>query len=472
MGIIDILRAELGATYVLTGTDTAKWTRDWTGKYTWQPRAVVRPANTAEVSATARACYAANVPMVPVGGNTGLTGATSAENAIMVSLDRLNAVRTVKPEARVAIVEAGTVLDAIHQATEAQGLIFPLTFGARGSAMIGGNLATNAGGSNVLRYGNTRDLCLGLEIVLPDGHVMDLMSELRKDNTGYNLKHLFIGAEGTLGFITAAVLKLVPAPRVRATAMLALERLQDALPLLNHLQAATGGAVEAFEYMPRSYIARHMAHVDGAREPFSQNHPVNILIEAASTRADDAAAGADGTPRLVGLLQSVLGTALEEGQLADATIAQSEAQRAEMWARRELAAELTFTTPNIVDTDIAVPLDCVPRFLTDMRARLDRLDADAEDFVVSHLGDGNVHYSVYPTREDPALKTAVVEAIEDVTLELDGSFSAEHGIGLSKLGSMARRKDHAALDVMRGIKSALDPKGLMNPGKVLPGDSL
>ncbi|MEM9852934.1 MAG: FAD-binding oxidoreductase [Pseudomonadota bacterium] len=469
MDIIDRLKSLLGEAHVLTGRDCAKWSSDWTGKYTWEPLAIVRPGSTEEVSRVARLCYDAGVAMVPVGGNTGLTGATKAQAALMVSLDRLNKVRAIKAEARVAIVEAGVILDTIHDAAGAHDLIFPLTFGARGSALIGGCLATNAGGSNVLRYGNTRDLCLGLEIVLPDGRIMDLMSELRKDNTGYNLRHLFIGSEGTLGFITAAVLKLLPAPRMRATAMMACQTLDAALPLLNDLQARTGGAVEAFEYMPRSYIARHVAHT-GAREPFDAPYPVNILIEAASTREDDAAQR-DGAPALQGLLQDALFAAMESGAVADAVVAQNETQRAAMWSRREMAAELTFGRLPIVDTDIAVPLESVPAFLSAIRERLGALDRDAEDFIVSHLGDGNLHYTVYPTRDEAALKDAIVEAIEDVTLALGGSFSAEHGIGLSKLGSMARRKDETALDMMRALKTAFDPKGLMNPGKVLPSET-
>ncbi|MEL6549565.1 MAG: FAD-binding oxidoreductase [Pseudomonadota bacterium] len=468
MDLLDHLRGILGAPHVLTGPDCAKWASDWTGKYCWAPFAVLRPANTAELSAAVSACHAAGVAMVPVGGNTGLTGATSADGAIMVSLDRMNAIRRISPEARVAVVEAGAVLQSIHEAAADHSLIFPLTFGARGSATIGGALATNAGGSNVLRYGNTRELCLGLEVVMPDGRIMDLMTELRKDNSGYALKQLFVGAEGTLGFITAAAMKLFPAPKVSVTAMAAFERLEDTLGLLNDLQEATGQAVEAFEYMPRRYIERHVAHT-GAAEPFAAAHPVNVLIEVASTRADDAGDGIDGGgSALLDLVTGHLASALDRGVLSDAVVAQNEAQRRAMWARREMAAELTFTGQPIVDTDIALPLDAVPRFLAEIGPRLAPLDASAEDFVVSHLGDGNLHYTVYPSRDDAELKQAMVEAIEDLTLSLGGSFSAEHGIGLSKLGSMARRKDAVALDAMRALKRSLDPKNLMNPGKVLP----
>ncbi|MEL6913857.1 MAG: FAD-binding oxidoreductase [Pseudomonadota bacterium] len=468
MELLDQMRATLGETYVLTGEDTAKWARDWTGKYAWTPRAVLRPADTGGLSAVAAACHAARVAMVPVGGNTGLTGATRAEGAVMISLDRMNTVESVKPAARVARVGGGAILQNVHEAAAAHGLIFPLTFGARGSATIGGALATNAGGSNVLRYGTTRDLCLGLEVVLPDGRVLDLMGELRKDNSGYALRQLFIGAEGTLGFITKAALKLFEAPRVRVTAMAAFARLDDTLDLLNALQAATGGAVEAFEYMPRRFIDRHIARKGGS-EPFAGRHEVNVLIEVASTRADDAAPGAEGTgSALLELVTGTLAQALDAGKLSDAVVAQNEAQRSAMWARREAAAEITFLGGPIVDTDIAVPLDAVPRFLSEVAPRITALDHGATDFVVSHLGDGNLHYTVYPTRDDAALKVAMIEVIEDVTLALGGTFSAEHGIGLSKLGSMVRRKDAAALDTMRALKASLDPHGVMNPGKVLP----
>jgi FAD/FMN-containing dehydrogenase len=254
MEILDQIRADLGAKYVVTGQGAEAWSRDWKDVYHWHPLAVVRPANTSLVQDVARACFAAGVAMVPVGGNTGLTGATKAQDAVMISLDRMNAIREIKPNAQVAIVESGTILDSIHQAVDAHDLIFPLFFGARGSAMIGGNLSTNAGGSNVLRYGNTRDLCLGVEVVLADGRVMNLMSELRKDNTGLNLKHIIIGAEGTLGIITAAVLRLYRKPLAYVTAMVGLKVLEDSLPLLNRLKNETGCGVEAFEFMPRRYI--------------------------------------------------------------------------------------------------------------------------------------------------------------------------------------------------------------------------
>ena len=468
MELLDQIRADLGAKYVVTGTDAEAWTTDWMNVYHWQPLAVVRPASTEQVQAIARACSAAGVAMVPVGGNTGLTGATEAQDAVMISLDRMNAIREIKPNAQVAIVESGAILDSIHQAVDVHNLVFPLFFGARGSAMIGGNLSTNAGGSNVLRYGNTRDLCLGLEVVLADGRVMNLMSELRKDNTGLNLKHMFIGAEGTLGIITAAVVRLYRKPLAYVTAMVGLRALEDSLPLLNRLQNETGGGVEAFEYMPRHYIERHMDKIESALEPFDDVHEVNILVEVATTRASDLEQDGSGTPKLQAILETALMDMIEAGSAQDVVIAQNEAQRRVMWERRESAAEITVGVPGSIDTDVAVPLDDVPAFLQQVSARVQEIDPDGQEFYISHLGDGNLHYTFYPSDTSGVFKEPITEAIEDVVLALNGSFSAEHGIGLSKRNSMARRKDPVALEMMRAIKSAFDPANLMNPGKVYP----
>lgn len=463
---IETLAAEiLGPKYVLTGPDMAPWTSDWIGKYTGAPLCVVRPESTDEVARIMALAHETGTPVVPVGGNTGLSGGAHAEGAIALSLDRMRAIREVRPAARLAIVEAGVVLEALHDAASEHGLRFPMTFGAKGSCTLGGMLATNAGGSNVLRHGNTRDLCLGLEVVLPDGEVLNLMSELHKDNTGYDLKDLFIGAEGTLGVITAAVVKLSPTPRAFATAMVAAPGLDEALGLLNRLQEATGGAVEAFEYMPGAYVDVHMA-MTGARAPFADRHETNILVEVGATAPREALPGADGAIPVVANLEEVLGDLLEQGDVLDAVIAQNDSQRAEMWARRESAAEVCLGRMPLVNNDISVPLDQVGAFFARMDNVLPKVDPGAEALSVAHLGDGNIHYTVYPT--DAALNDAVMQAVEDVVAELGGSFSAEHGIGLSKKPSMARRKDPVALRVMRQVKAALDPKGIMNPGKVLP----
>ena len=466
--MLDTLRALLGPAHVLTGPETEAFTREWTRKYRWQPLCVVRPADTAQVAGVLRIAQRAGVAVVPVGGNTGLAGGTKAEGAIMLSLERLNRIRAINPAARTVTAEGGVVLSRLHEAAEAEGLYFPLWFGARGSAMLGGALSTNAGGSNVLRHGSTRGLCLGLEVVLADGRVLDLMSGVHKDNTGYDLKDLFIGAEGTLGIITAAVMKLVPAARAHATATLAAPSLPAALDLLHRLQDATGGLVEAFEFMPRSYMTRLGERRPDLGQPFETIHDVTILVELGATAPRDCTPREDGTVPLTDLLEETLGTLMDQGAVLDAVIARSDAQRRRMWERREAAAEITLTQTPLVDTDVCVPLDQVAVFLDRAQARLATMDPAATDVTVAHLGDGNLHYTVFPGRDDPAHLDAIREMIEDVVLSLRGSFSAEHGIGLSKLPSMARRKDPVALDVMRAIKQALDPMNTLNPGKTLP----
>lgn len=450
------LRSLLGDSHVLTGAQTDRFARDWTGKWRADPLAVVRPADTAQVSAVVKCAAAHGLAIVPVGGNTGLVGGTANTGALMVSLERMTAIRDLRPEAGLVVVEAGTVLSDIHTAVEKHDLIFPLTFGARGSARVGGFLSTNAGGSNVLRYGPTRGLVLGLEVVLADGRVLDLMSELRKDNSGLDLRDLFIGGEGTLGIITAAVLRLSPKPRHHAAALVAVRDLPASLTLLRRLQAASDGAVEAFEYMPRSYMTELAKHRPDLRQPFAiHDHAVMIDMGGLSRP-------------LIETLQHTLADAMDAGEVLDAMIAQNEAQRQHIWTIREAAAEITFTRLPIVDNDVALPLDGVATFIDDMHARLAAMDPDADTLIVAHLGDGNVHLTVYPTRDDLAHLDAIREMIEDVTVGLGGSISAEHGIGLSKLTTMTRRKDPVALDVMRAIKTALDPDNRMNPGKVIP----
>ncbi|MFW2544563.1 FAD-binding oxidoreductase [Primorskyibacter sp. 2E107] len=463
---IEDLRNALGDAHVLTGDDMAPWCRDWTGNYRWTPLCVVRPADRDGVAAVLRVAHQAGLAVVPVGGNTGLSGGTEAQGAVMLSLDRMNAIREIRPEARLAVVEAGVILSTLHDAAEAQDLSFPMTFGAQGSCTLGGILATNAGGSNVLRYGNTRDLVLGLEVVLADGRVMDLMSELHKDNTGLNLRNLMIGSEGVLGVITAAVLKLVPKPKAYATALVGMADLDDALGLLNRLQAVTAGQVEAFEFMPRRYVEEYARLHPEARLPFEAPQEVTLLIELGATAPRDAAPGPDGQPPIAAYLEEVLGEMLEEETLADAVVAQTESQRRAFWAMREAAAEVCTSRPAII-CDVAVPLDKVVDFLGRADVRLASMDPDAAGIVVAHLGDGNVHYSVW-TEATGEARNAIMEAVEEEALALGGSFSAEHGIGIAKRPAMARFKDPVALEAMRGIKAAFDPKGILNPGKVIP----
>lgn len=467
MEILNQLRDILGPSHVLTGKDTARWRTDWTGAYTADPIAVLRPGSTQEVSQIMALAYATDTAVVPVSGNTGLTGATSGSGMLMLSLERMNKITKIDTKGRTATVQSGVILSDLHTAAEQHDLIFPLTYGAKGTALIGGALSTNAGGSNVVRYGNTRDLCLGLEVVMADGQVMDLMSALHKDNSGLNLKHLMIGAEGTLGIITGAVLRMFPKPLAYATAMVAVPSFDQALALLHQLQDATGGAVEAFEYMPAAYIKRHM-RLKGMRGPFDDLHEVNIMVEVGATAQKDAAPGPDGRTPISLHLESILSEMFEKGALEDAVVAQNEAQRAQMWQRRDDAGEITFQEGPFVNSDVAVPLDQVATFLTKATARVTEIDPDAHELVVAHLGDGNIHHTAYISRNDPTVHEAIITAVEDIAQELGGSFSAEHGVGVSKLGTMQRRKDPVALDTMRAIKKALDPKGILNPGKMIP----
>jgi FAD/FMN-containing dehydrogenase len=468
MSLIADLTTLLGAAHVLTGPDTARHARDWTGKFTSVPMAVARPGTTDEVAACLRLAARYGVSVVPVAGLTGIVGGAMTNGGLMVSVERLNRIREIRAEARVAVVEAGVVLSTLHEAAAERGLYFPLWFGARGSAMIGGVLSTNAGGSNVLRYGSTRSLCLGLEVVLADGRVLNLMTALHKDNSGYDLRDLFIGAEGTLGIITAAVMKLVPAPRAHATATLAMTSVEAALTLLNRLRDATGGLVEAFEYMPDTYMRRLAEARPDIRQAFDPAPPVTILVELGATAPRDTTPGPDGRTPLTALLEDTLAPLLQDGTLIDAEIAQTEGQRRAMWHRRELAAEITYDRKPAIDTDISLPLDGIAAFLTRIHAALPDLNDGAETFAVAHLGDGNIHFTVFPTRDDPALADRVVNRIEDIVRDLGGSFSAEHGVGLSKKPSMARQKDPVAIAVMRQVKMALDPDNRMNPGKILP----
>lgn len=458
MSLFDDLRAIVGDANVLTGPDTAGWGEEWTNYYHWTPLCVVRPASTAEVSRVMALASATGTTVVPVGGNTSLNGGTKAEGALMLSLSRLNRVRELNVAARTVTVEAGVVLQKLRDEVDPHGLVFPLTFGAQGSAMVGGFLSTNAGGSNVLRYGNTRMLCLGIEAVLADGRVMNTLSALRKDNSGYDLRDLLIGAEGTLAVITAAVFKLSPKPVAYATALLSMSSLADALDLLNTLQAGTGGAVEAFEYMPENYMYRLAELRPDLASPFTPGK-VNILVETATTVPDE-----DPVERL----QTILADAMEAGKIADAVVASSEQQRRHLWAMREASAEVTFTDPLVIDCDVALPLDRLQTFLDRMEVRLVTIDAGAWSLVVAHLGDGNIHYSAYPANRSEASRAAIREAIAEEAVALGGTFSAEHGVGLSKRPEMAAHKDPVALDMMRAIKAALDPKGILNPGKVLP----
>ncbi|WGW05303.1 FAD-binding oxidoreductase [Tropicibacter oceani] len=447
---------------------------DWTGQYTATPLAVARPGSTSEVAALVRACADAGVAIVPQGGRTGLCGGgvpLAGQASLVLSMGRMNRVRTVDEAARTMTVEAGVILESAQDAAEQHGLTFPLTFGAKGSCMIGGALSTNAGGMNVLRYGTARELCVGIEAVLPDGSIVNALTGLRKDNTGYDIKDLLIGAEGTLGIITAAVFKLYPQPRARTTAFLSIASLAQAHTVLNRLQDQTGGAVEVFEFMPRPAVDVICRTFPNIRHPLSRPAETGLLIEVATSRADDAEGLPDGSLRLNGQVLDLLAELMEDGVVLDAMVAQSEQQRTDLWHLRESILEAITANGPAYHTDISLPLARIAEFVTAM----DDLSAELgfQPLTVGHLGDGNLHYALTAAQgrrwNDLPLDT-MRQSLFDNLMALGGSFSAEHGIGQSKLDVMRARKEPAQLAAMRAIKRALDPKGVMNPGKLLPTD--
>ena len=471
--IADALRAIVGKAHVLTQSeDVAGYLSDWTGVYHSAALAVVRPGSTGEVAEVVKLCNARNIALVPQGGRTGVCGGgvpVAGSPSVVLSLTRLNAIRSLDTDGRTVIAEAGVVLEALHEAALKLDLIFPLMFGAKGSCTIGGNLSTNAGGSNVVRYGNTRELCLGLEAVMPDGSVINALSGLRKDNTGYDLKDLLIGAEGTLGVITAAVFKLFPAPIARSTAFLSVDKLESAITVLNRLQDQTGGGVEAFEYIPQPAVDVICKVFPAIRRPLEGPVAAGILVEVASSRRHDSEQMEDGSIRLEADVMKLLTELMDEGLVLDAMIAQSEQQRADLWKMRESILEAITESGPAYHLDISLPLARIAHFVEKMDAEMLRLGF--QPLTVGHLGDGNLHYALSAAEDQDwatlRLETAKEKVFAELT-ELNGSFSAEHGIGQSKLSVMAKLKEPAQLAVMHSIKTALDPNNIMNPGKLLP----
>ena len=433
------------------------------------------PANVGEVSRVVRCAARHGIAVAAQGGNTGLCGGaspTAPRQQIVLSLRRLNEIGSIDTGARLVEVEAGVILQTLQNAVEERGLLFPLSFGAKGSCTIGGAISTNAGGANVLRYGTMRALVSGIEVVLADGSVINLMSRLAKDNTGYDLKDLFVGAEGTLGIVTRAVLRLAPRPRAYATALVAMRAVEDTLPLLDELQRESADSVEAFEFMPEQHFRDHARMFPNQPILLARPGPVNVLIEIGAASPLLYRDGPDGRAAVHGILEDVLARHLEAQTISDALIAQSHAQRDAIWRSREDSYELLSLYGAMVDHDVALPVARVGAFLARVRALVEEIAPGHVECVVGHLGDGNLHYSVGPAEGVVAFAPYAAEritvAVEGLVAELGGSFSAEHGIGTSKLASMVRCKDAVALDAMRRIKAALDPHGLMNPGKLLP----
>jgi FAD/FMN-containing dehydrogenase len=466
--LLDRLRARLGERGVLTDpADTAPYCEDWRRLYRGRTPAVLRPATVEEVAAAVRLCAECGVPIVPQGGNTSMVGgaAVSEEgNQIILSLSRMNRVRALDPVDMTMEIEAGVTLKAAQEAAADAQCLLPLSISSEGSAQIGGVLATNAGGNNTVRYGNARDLVLGLEVVLPDGQVWNGLRRLHKDTTGYCLRQLFVGSEGTLGIITAAVLKLYPQPREIAVALCAVAAPEAALELFNRLQQHDAAAIQAYEYMSGPGIELVLRHIPGAALPLAQPAAHYVLVELATRRL-----GAD----LRTSLEDLLAAAMEAGLVADAVIAESGAQRAALWRLREEHSEAQRLAGASVKNDVSVPVSKVPELIRRATEACEGMVPDIRCVPFGHLGDGNIHFNlVQPEGADPAAFLArdheLMDAVNAVVRALDGSFSAEHGIGKLKPYMMPEWRGGAELDLMRRIKTALDPKGLMNPGKLLP----
>ena len=467
MGFFENLKNIVGDRNVIFCDIDERYCEDWYGAYQFQPLAVVRPADTSEVSKVVNAAYRYGIPIVPMSGNTGLAGGTSGQDSLILSLERMNKILSINPISKLVKLEAGVVLSFLHEELAKTGSIFPVTFGARGSAMIGGILSTNAGGSNVLRYGNTRTLCLGLEVVLPDGQILDLMSELYKDNSGFDIRQLIIGAEGTLGIITRAVLRTFPKPMSYSTAVIAVPSIPVAIDILNRLQKATGNAVEAFEYMPASYMKEYFRIFPDVQNPMQEIYEINIFLELGWVE-DDSKKEFNAENSFENNLENLLSYELDKGLIIDATLAQNEMQRRSLWDIREAAAEVTVCRKPVVNNDIAVPINKVAEFLELVEKKLSSVETKAPSTCVAHLGDGNLHYWIWPKNHDSNIAKFINTAVENVAVSLGGSFSAEHGIGVMKLDSMSRNKSPVAIEMMQKIKTIIDPKNIMNPGKVIP----
>ncbi|MCW2295004.1 FAD/FMN-containing dehydrogenase [Pseudomonas sp. BIGb0408] len=439
---------------------------DWRNAYRGRAALVVRPASREEVAAVVRACHQAGVALVPQGGNTGLCGGSIPDESgrqVVLSLTRMTRIRQVDPANETITVEAGVILQRLQEAAADVGRLFPLSLGAEGSCTIGGNLATNAGGTAVLRYGNMRDLTLGLEVVLPDGRIWDGLRGLRKDNTGYDLKHLFIGSEGTLGIITAAVLKLYPAVRSRTTAWVALPSPQAAVDLIGRMRALCGDRLTGFELMSRQSVEFVLRHVAGCNDPFGEVHPWYVLIELSDTLPEAP---------LNAMLETGLGEALERGEVLDAVVAGSEAQVAALWKMREGISEAQNHEGPSLKHDISVPVSSIPAFIEAADRQLQEAFAGVRIVAYGHVGDGNLHYNISkpPSSEDAPFKAqaeAIMHVIYRVTCDFAGSISAEHGLGQAKREAARHYKQPLELELMRSIKQSMDPAGLMNPGKLL-----
>ena len=467
--LLDKLAALLGPQGFITDRDLiSPWLTDWRERYHGESVALLAPANVEQTAAIVRLAAEARVALVPQGGNTGtVAGATPAADgsALLLSMRRMNRIRSISAADNAVIAEAGVILSDLHDAAAAIGRRFPLSLAAKGSATIGGLVSTNAGGTQVLRFGPMRALVLGIEAVLPDGSLLDGLATLRKDNRGYDLRQLLTGAEGTLGIVTAAALRLVPAIASRAVAWAGLASPRDALTLLRRIEDQTGEAVESFELVPANALTLVLRNIPGARAPLAEPCAWNVLIEAVGSRNGDDP---------IALLEQSLAAAIEDGLVLDATIASSEAQAEALWALRESISEAEKIDGQSLKHDISVPVLDMPAFLDRERERVEGRFPGSRIIAFGHLGDGNIHFNLLPPptadrrawiAEHGAAASAMVH---DLVAAAGGSLSAEHGIGQAKLAEFVRLADPVRLHALKAIKRALDPLGIMNPGKLVP----
>ncbi|MDY0107124.1 MAG: FAD-binding oxidoreductase [Giesbergeria sp.] len=467
--LIESLRRIVGAAHVLTEGDLSAWEQDWRRRVHGKALAVVRPASTQEVAAVVKACAAAGTPIVPQGGNTGLSVGSTPDTSgreVVLSLTRMNAVRALDPDNLTLTVEAGCILQNVQEAAEKAGLLFPLSLAAEGSCTIGGNLGTNAGGTQVVRYGNTRDLCLGLEVVTPQGEVWDGLRGLRKDNTGYDLRDLFVGSEGTLGIITAATLKLYPRPAAQLTAWAAVASMEQAVRLLALAHQHLGAGLTGFEVMGRFALQLVDKHMPQLRVPFIDQPEVQwgVLLENSDSESEDHARAR---------FEALLETAFEAGCVQDAVVAENITQAHQLWHIRESIPLAQAEEGLNIKHDISVPISRIPAFVEQADALLQREIPGVRLVNFGHLGDGNLHYNVQaPEGGDAKVflreqEDRVNHLVYEAVAQFGGSFSAEHGVGALKTDKLARYQSPVALGMMRAIKQALDPQNLMNPGRIL-----
>jgi len=461
----------VGPSAVLTAAeDMAPHLHEPRGLFHGQARAVVKPASTEEAAAVVAACHAANVPMVPQGGNTGLVGGNvpfEHGGEVVISTARMNRIRTLDPVNLTATVEAGVILADLQAAAADADCLFPVSLAAEGSCQIGGNIAANAGGTGVLRYGSTREQVLGLELVLPDGRIWNGLRRLGKDNAGYALRHLFIGSEGTLGLVTAATVRLYPKPVAAATALCGVYDLEKVTTLLRHARAWSGDGVTAFEFMPRFGIEITCRHMHGCSDPLEASYPWYVLIEMSSARPGAGEAGGVRDD-----LEGLLGEAFEQGLVADAVLAESLDQQAALWRLRESMSEAQGFEGGSIKHDVSLPVSDIPTFIARANAAVTEAMPGLRPCPFGHLGDGNVHYNLsQPEGMDKAEYLArwdeMNRIVHDIVTEMDGSIAAEHGVGRIKVGELERLKSPVELEMMRAVKAAVDPLGLFNPGKVV-----